>query len=130
MSVIRYGRDEMIDAIAACWDRGSIAGTESGRWLDYLAQQGQATLAANTDAYNATYSDCAEPELDITRDSIRNAIVSQTIERKLRGFRCLSGLRYNLIANNGKDFATVEILDFLLTLTVSRLESLDRRRAA
>ncbi len=126
MSVIRYDRDEMIDAIAACWDRGTIAGAESGRWLDYLAQQGTDTLKANCAAYNATYSDCAEPEENITRDAIKNVIVFNSQERKLRGFRCLSGIRYNLIANNGKDFATVEILDFLLTLTTSRLESQKR----
>jgi len=130
MSVIQYCADEMIDAIAACWDRGSIAGAESGRWLDYLAQQGQNTLKANAEAYNATYSDCAEPDLNITRDRIKNAIVFQTIERKLRGYRCLSGIRYNLIANNGKDFATVEILDFLLTLTTAKMDKHNCREAA
>ena len=45
---------------------------------------------------------------------IKRAIVASTMETRKTGIRTLDGIRYNLVANNGQDFATVEVLDWLL----------------
>ncbi len=116
MSVILYSRDEVLSAFAATWNRGSIGSLDAKRRLDYLAEAANRIMEGNRGAWNATYNDPAEPEAPVTGNEIKYALVAQTVDKKLRGYRCLRGLRYNLIANNGQDFATAEILDDLLGL--------------
>ncbi len=119
MSVILYSRDEVLAAFAATWNRGSIGSLGAQRRLEYLAEAARRIQSANMLAYNATYGDdigFTNGETPITGRSIKSALIAQTVDQKLRGYRCLRGLRYNLIANNGKDFATAEILDDLLGL--------------
>ncbi len=116
MSVILYSRDEVLAAFAATWNRGSIGSLDAKRRLEYLAEAANRIMEGNRGAWNATYSDPAEPEAPVTGNEIKYALVAQTVDKKLRGYRCLRGLRYNLIANNGQDFATAEILDDLLGL--------------
>lgn len=116
MSVILYSREEVIAAFAATWNRGSIGSTDAQRRLEYLAEAANRIMEANRGAWDATYSDKAEPEAPITGKAIKYALVAQTVDHKLRGYLTLRGLRYNLVANNGQDFATAEILDDLLGL--------------
>lgn len=121
MSVIHYMKDEVLDAIAACWNRGSIGSLDAQRHLGHLAELGNQIMAANAGAYSHTYNEAVEPQ-EMTGPEIKRRLVGFTVDRKLRGMRCLRGIRYNLIANDGKDFATAEILDGLLTLWVAAYE--------
>ncbi len=68
-------------------------------------------------------------EEPITAVDIKRALIGFTVERKLRGMRVLDGIRYNLVANNGRDFATIDILDGLLSLTRAALRLRDLRAA-
>ncbi len=129
MSVILYSREEVLEAIAASWYRGSIGSTDNLRYMDYLAEAGNRIMAANCQAWDATYSDKAEPEPDITGREIKGAIIVKTIDTQLRGMRVLRGLRYNLIANSGEDFATTQILDDLLGMFAAMLDKAERRAA-
>lgn len=129
MSVISYAYDEIVMAIAASWNLGSIGSSDAARHLDYLAEAGNRIQAANAAAYEATYSDPVEI-IPIAARMIKNAIVGQTIDKKLQGRRVLSGIRYNLVANNGKDFATAEILDDLLMMVSAQWAMSENRAAA
>jgi hypothetical protein len=115
MSVILHSTEEVVDAIASSWNRGSIGSLDNMRHMEELAEAGRRIQVANMLAYNHTYADditLGDPP--ITARMIKGALISQTVERKTRGMRVLRGLRYNLIANNGRDFASAEILDDLL----------------
>lgn len=129
MSVILYTREEVIGAIAATWNRGSIGSTDNLRYMEYLAEAGNRIMEANRGAWDGTYEDKAEPEPIITGAAIKRALIQQTVEAKLRGMRTLRGLRYNMIANNGQDFGTAEVLDDLLGM-FSRAMDIAERRAA
>jgi hypothetical protein len=130
MSVILYSREEIVTALAASWNRGSIGSTDNIRYMDYLAEAGNRIMAANRQAWDATYEDKAEQEIDINGRSIKAQLIRDTAQSKLDGLRTLRGLRYNLIANNGQDFATTEILDDLLGMFQALYDKLEARRAA
>lgn len=138
MSVILYDRDEILAAFAATWNRGSIGSTDNLRYMDYLAEAAGRIQAANKEAYNATYpSDAATGLHDlngltippITGRDIKCAIIAKTVDSKLRGYRTLRGLRYNLISNNGCDFATTEVLDDLLAMFQAAFDQAEQRAA-
>lgn len=116
MSVILFSTPEIVDVIAACWDRGSIGSLDNLRHMERLAEFANKLSAANAIAYQATYDETCEPEFMIEGRHIKSALISMTVDRKMRGQRNLRSLRYNLIANNGQDFADAEILDGLLSL--------------
>ena len=116
MSVIYYTRDEVISALASAWTRGSIGSSDNLRYMERMAEFGNQLMEANSEAYGHTYKESLEPETAINADEIKHAIVRQTVESKNRGLDALRGFRYNLIANDGTDFASMEILDWLLTL--------------
>jgi hypothetical protein len=111
MSVIKYDRNEIVAALAAEWNYGSIGSLDAKRRLDRMAEFANKVMAANTEAYEATYHEVLHPEESpITGMEIKSACVRQTVESKKRGLRDLRGIRYNLIANDGQDFADAEIL--------------------
>ena len=113
MSVIHYGCDELLAMAATCWNRGSIGSSDNIRYMERMAEGIDLISEANTQAWNATYSDPAEA-VKIQPREIKRAIVASTMETRKTGIRTLEGIRYNLVANNGQDFATVEVLDWLL----------------
>lgn len=121
MSVIAFTTREIVDIIAAHWSHGSAGSSDALRRLEYLAEFGNKLFAANAMAYQATYGEICEPEFMIEGRHIKSALISMTGDRKMRGNRNLRSLRYNLIANNGQDFADAEILDGLLGLYDSAL---------
>ena len=114
MSVIHYEYDELLAMAATCWNRGSIGSSDNLRYMERMAEGIDLISEANTQAWNATYSDPAEA-VKLQPREIKRAIVSSTMETRKTGIRTLEGIRYNLVANNGQDFATVEVLDWLLT---------------
>lgn len=137
MSVIGYERRDIVFMIAACWNYGSIGGSSAGVMIKDLADLGNQIMAANQAAYDCTYPQESATGLHhltsmdpINPNMIKNAIVGATVESKQIGFRTLRGIRYNLIANNGKNFATAEILDGLLTMVTARLDMAERRASA
>lgn len=126
MSVIHYEQDEIIAMIAATWNRGSVGSSDAIRYMDYLAEAGNRIMAANAKTYAATYCNESVGWQPITGKMIKGALIQQTVDKRLRGLRTLDGIRYNLIANNGQDFASAEILDDLLGMMTARVRSLDR----
>ena len=118
MSVIHYGCDELLAMAATCWNR--------------LAQLDQAiisatwsTMAEGVNLISGGEHKGLERDLRTPRSGkrrlrfdyrgIKRAIVASTMETRKTGIRTLEEIRYNLVANNGQDFATVEVLDWLLT---------------
>lgn len=116
MSVIGYTKQEIVEALAASWNRGSVGSLDAQRYMGNLAEFGNLALLANTQAYNHTYHEETCPELAINAQDIKRALIQQTVAQKQRGLHCLRGIRYNLMANDGTDFATKEILDWLLSM--------------
>lgn len=116
MSVILYSKSEIVDMLAACWNHGSIGSLDGKRRLERYAEMGARISEANRQAYEATYPDDPAESATFTADEVCGAIVRQTVERKQRGLRTLDGIRYNVIANNGQDFATADILEDLVSL--------------
>lgn len=138
MSVICYDHTEILAAFAATWNRGSAGSTDALRHLEYLAEAAARIQEANLAAYNATYPREAATGLSslesltaarITASDIKGALIRQTVDDRNRGMRTLRGLRYNLIANNGQDFATAEILDDLLSMFTAAFDRAERRAA-
>jgi hypothetical protein len=80
-------------------------------------------MAANAEAYNRTYNDHAEPG-EVTAQEVASALMRQTVATRQDALRVLRGLRYNLVANNGHDAATDEVLDGLLSLAYSAIDIL------
>ena len=116
MSVIGYERREVIEALASAWTRGSIGSSDNLRYMERMAFFGDALLEANAKAYAHTYNESIEREAPITVYEIKRGIVAKTVDSQRKGLDTLRGFRYNLIANDGTDFATVDILDWLLSL--------------
>lgn len=127
MSVIRYSKEEVVLALAACWDRGSIGSTDNLRYMGLMAEAGDKILVANGEAYKATYSDGCDPEPAITAADIKRQLICATVDKKREGMRVFDGLRYNLIANNGQDFADMDILDWLFSLQRGAYRMLELR---
>lgn len=127
MSVIHYAHDELTAMAATCWNRGSIGSTDNLRYMERMAEGVTLISKANTDAYNATYTrdEVTAEHSVITARDIKMGIVGQTIDARRMGIRTLEGIRYNLVANDGQDFATVQILDWLLNFMEAA-----RRRAS
>ncbi len=117
MSVIHYAHDELLAMAATCWHRGSIGSLDNLRYMESMAEGVTLISKANTDAYNATYTRDEVPAVHsvITGRDIKHAIVALTVDGRRRGISTLEGLRYNMVANDGQDFATVETLDWLLS---------------
>ena len=57
MSVIHYGCDELLAMAATCWNRGSIGSSDNIRYMECMAEGINLISEANTQAWNATYSD-------------------------------------------------------------------------
>lgn len=117
MSVILYTHPEIVSMLATCWTRGSAGSTDALRFMEKMAQAGTLISRANADAYNATYTRDPEPAqpFEVTARDIKSVMMRATVNTRREGIRTLDGIRYNLVANNGQDFATAEILDWLLT---------------
>ena len=113
MSVIHYTPSEL--AAVASLAAGNTASDEGkrrlSRYLDALA----AYSAANTACYVATYREQAPSWTaeDIRRE-VRAALMPDLIRLALS---TLDGMQYNLVANDGTDFATTETLRCVLDLT-------------
>lgn len=129
MSVIGYHKTELLGIAAATWDRGSIGSASAQRYMEALAEGLTLLSQQNMAAYNATYNENEEPEI-ITADDIKRALMYCHPDQKQRGIRALSGMRYNLVSNNGKDFATADGLDWLLTLQTARISALEDQLSA
>lgn len=132
MSVIGYSKSEVVEAIASCWARGSAGSSDALRHMEWLAEAGNALLKANDEAYRTAYGEPDGPDADlaavpITGADIKRALIAQTVDKQLRGWRSLEGFRYNLVSNGGTDFATVQILDLILHLMTSRIRLMELR---
>ena len=112
MSVIFFGPDELANvahaAVAATGHTGNADGAEAKqRWVERLAR----ISVANAEAYNATYSS-GKVKHWTPADILANYTLYPA-KFKL-ALDTIDGIRYNLVSNGGKDFATFEILDDLL----------------
>lgn len=120
MSVIKFDYQEVADMFACSWNHGSIGSSDAIRRFERMAESANEILKANAGAYYETYKDeTVTPEPEITAAMIERGCVEigPVSDRAKRAFRNLDSLRYNLIANNGKDFATLDILDSMLEMT-------------
>src|SRR4051812_34259150 len=125
MSVIGYGKRDILDMLAATWHRGSAGSSDAKSYMVRLAQEATSVMVANHAAYVETYGPERSGTLEepITAAEINSALVRATVDSNRNGLRTLAGLRYNLVSNDGRDFASVDDLDFLLRLTAAELES-------
>ena len=121
MSVIYYDDNELIAMLAASWNHGSIGSLDAKRRLQTYADAGMRIAHANRQAYAETYNELVE-SANITARDVELGIVGLTGESMKRGKRVLDGIRYNIVANNGKDFATFELLDDLLMLCKAHMK--------
>jgi len=96
--------------------------------MGVMAEFGNQVLEANSRAYEHTYAESVDRGRPIEASEIKRAIVAKTVESRRRGLDVLRGLRYNLIANDGTDFATADILDWLLTLFMGLMDLAEGRR--
>ena len=114
MSVIFYEADEL--AAVASLTVGNLASDQGKRdiaWIvDDLAEYSQ----KNAEAFRATYP--ADPAQGMTAEQITAEIRPiYKAEQIQTAKRVLAGMRYNLIANNGTDFASVRTLGLILHCT-------------
>lgn len=114
MSVIFYDPNELANLASVVVGNyvSSDGKGELTRTLNALVRYS----VENAQAYQETYGNKVEGwSYEMLRAGIRPAA---NIEQHRRAHMTLDGLRYNLVSNAGKDFASAETLDGLLSIAV------------
>ena len=114
MSVIFYEADEL--AALAALTVGNLASDQGQRDLARIVEDLAEYSRANAAAFRATYP--ADPAQGIDAAEIAAAVRPIHKAEQVRSAECvLAGMRYNLIANSGEDFATIRALGLILECT-------------
>lgn len=114
MSVATLTSIDYIEVFAASWCYGSAGSSDALRRFERMAEQATAVMNANLQAYCHTYDETYEPGESITASDLKRVVGSIDINRRQRAYNNFESIRYNLVANDGTDFATQEILEALL----------------
>jgi len=127
MSVIFYEADEL--AALAALTVGNLASDQGKRDLARVVEDLAEYSRANAAAFRATYP--GDPAEGITAQEIAAQVRPIHKAEQVRSAeRVLAGLRYNLIANSGEDFATIRTLGLILECTQRTLRKPSRDDAA
>jgi hypothetical protein len=116
MSVIHFDSTDL-GAVALSCVMGSVASDHGKRALRTYSEKLARISTANAAAHNASYGDGAEAW---TADEIESMAQAQvTSSNRAAGKQQAAGLRYNLVANNGTDFAGPVALDLCDVLSAA-----------
>jgi len=114
MSVIFYEADEL--AAVASLTVGNLASDQGKQDIAWIVNDLAEYSRENAEAFRATYP--ADPAQGVTAEQIMAEIRPIFKADQIKtAKRVLAGLRYNLIANNGTDFASVRTLGLILHCT-------------
>ena len=110
MSVSHFDSEELGN-LAACAVGGSLASDDGKRRLQRYCEGLALFSIANTQAYRATYPNDTEPAQHYTAEEIYRASrrTAHGPDHKRASLTAVL-LHYNMIANDGRDFATTEVL--------------------
>lgn len=109
MSTVKFSRNQIVNMMAASWAFGSTASCAGKRNMEQLAEAATRIIAANTAAFLAPNAP-ASKQPDVTAQELELAFLGMTVQKQSEALITIDRLQYNLVSNDGHNFATLEIM--------------------